>query len=180
MAEMAAKASIGDQIRRDPAIVAALIIFVLSGATILGAWYFQYVAGLAPCPLCLEERLPYHIVIPLSLLMAIAAIVRAPRPLIVVGFLAIIAAMLCGAALGAYHAGVEWRWWPGPTDCSGPISDLSTKGPLLDQLRSVQVVRCDEAAWRFLGVSLAGYNVLISLLLATIAAFGLLARRPAG
>jgi disulfide bond formation protein DsbB len=156
----------------------ALAIFVVSAATILGAWYFQYVVKLPPCPLCLEERLPYHVVIPLSLLLAIAALARAPRALIVVGFLAILATVLCGAALGAYHAGVEWRWWAGPADCSGPVTDFSAKGPLLNQLQSIHVVRCDEAAWRFLGISLAGYNVLISLALAALAAFGLLVRKP--
>jgi disulfide bond formation protein DsbB len=135
------------------------------------------VLKLPPCPLCLEERLPYHIVIPLALLMAVAALVQAPRTLLAVGFLAIMAAMLCSAALGAYHAGVEWHFWAGPTDCSGPVTDFTTKGPLLNQLQSIRVVRCDEAAWRFLGLSLAGYNVLISLLLAAIAAFGLAARK---
>jgi len=173
------KATWSEQLRRDPAAAAALAICVLSAATIIGAWYFQYVLKLAPCPLCLEERLPYHIVIPLSLLMAIAAFARAPRALIIVGFVAIMATVLCGAALAAYHAGVEWRWWPGPTDCTGPVTDFSAKGPLLNQLQSVQVVRCDEAAWRFLGISLAGYNALISLALAAIAAFGLFARKPA-
>jgi disulfide bond formation protein DsbB len=173
------KATWNEQLRREPAAAAAVAIFVLSAATILGAWYFQYVLKLPPCPLCLEERLPYHIVIPLSLLMAIAAFVRAPRALITVGFVAIVAAVLCGAALGAYHAGVEWRFWPGPTDCSGPLTDLTAKGPLINQLQSIDLVRCDEAAWRFLGISLAGYNVLISLALAAIAAFGLLARKPA-
>lgn len=163
---------------REPAAVAALAIFLLSAATIVGTWYFQYVLKLPPCPLCLEERLPYHIVIPLSLLMAIAAFARAPRTLIVVGFAAILATMLCGAALAAYHAGVEWRWWPGPTDCTGPVADFSAKGPLLKQLQSIQVVRCDEASWRFLGISLAGYNMLISLAVAAIAAFGTLARNP--
>jgi disulfide bond formation protein DsbB len=172
------RATWNEQLRREPA-AAAVAIFVLSAATILGAWYFQYVLKLPPCPLCLEERLPYHIVIPLSLLMAIAAFVRAPRALITVGFVAIVAAVLCGAALGAYHAGVEWRFWPGPTDCSGPLTDLTAKGPLINQLQSIHLVRCDEAAWRFLGISLAGYNVLISLALAAIAAFGLLARKPA-
>jgi disulfide bond formation protein DsbB len=173
------KATWNEQLRREPAAAAAVAIFVLSAATILSAWYFQYVLKLPPCPLCLEERLPYHIVIPLSLLMAIAAFVRAPRALITVGFVAILAAVLCGAALGAYHAGVEWRFWPGPTDCSGPLTDLTAKGPLINQLQSIHVVRCDEAAGRFLGISLAGYNVLISLALAAIAAFGLLARKPA-
>ena len=81
---------------------------------------------------------PYHVVIPLSLLTAIAALVRAPPKLVMVGFLAILAAALCGAALGTYHSGVEWRWWPGPTDCSGPITDFRAKGPLLEQLQSVQ------------------------------------------
>jgi disulfide bond formation protein DsbB len=171
------KPSWTDRIRTDPAAAAALAVFVLGTATLLGAWYFEYVVKLAPCPLCLEQRLPYHIVIPLSLLLAIAALARAPRALIAVGFLAIVIAMLCSAALGAYHAGVEWRWWPGPTDCSGPVTDFTAKGPLLNQLQSIRVVRCDEAAWRFLGISLAGYNVLVSLLLVAIAASGLLARK---
>jgi disulfide bond formation protein DsbB len=166
-----------ERVRAEPAAAAALAVFAISAATLLGAWYFEYVMKLAPCPLCLEERLPYHVVIPLSLLMAIAALVRAPRALIVVGLLAIVIAMLCGAALGAYHAGVEWRWWLGPTDCSGPVTDFSAKGPLLNQLQTIRVVRCDEAAWRLFGISLAGYNVLISLLLAAIAAAGLLAPR---
>jgi disulfide bond formation protein DsbB len=175
MTDAAVKASWNEQIRREPAAAAALAIFVGSAATILGAWYLQYVLKYPPCELCLQERLPYHIVIPLSLLLAIAAIVRAPRALIVVVFLAIVAAMLVSAALGAYHAGVEWRWWPGPTDCSGPMTDFTAGGPLLSQLQSIHVVRCDEAAWRFLGLSLAGYNVLISLALAAIAALGLMA-----
>lgn len=173
------KESWTERLRSEPAAAAALAVFVISGATLLGALFFQYVLKLPPCPLCLEQRLPYHVVIPLSLLVAIAALARAPRALITVGLIAIAIAMLCGAALGAYHAGVEWRWWPGPTDCTGPLTDFSKNGSLLDQLKSARVVRCDEAAWRFLGISLAGYNVLISLLLAAIAAFGLRAPKPA-
>jgi len=164
-----------NRLRRDQA--AAFAVFVLSTATIIGAWYFQLVLKLPPCPLCLEERIAYYIVIPLSLLTALAILVRAPRQLIAVGLLAIILAMLCSAALGAYHAGVEWRFWAGPTDCSGPMTDFTKQGSLLDQLQAVKVVRCDEAAWRLFGISLAGYNVLISLALATIAAFGLRARK---
>ena len=166
-----------DRLRRDEAATAALAVFVLSAATILGAWYFQLVVKLPPCPLCLEERIPYYTVIPLALLTAVAALLHAPRQLTAVGFLAIIAAMLCGAALGAYHAGVEWRFWPGPADCSGPMTDFTKQGSLLDQLQSVRVVRCDEAAWRLFGISLAGYNVLISLVLAAIAASGLRTRK---
>ncbi len=168
-----------DRARTEPAAAAALAIFVISAATLAGAWYFQLVVGLPPCPLCLEERIPYHIVIPLSLLMAIAALVRAPPKLLMVGFAVIIVAMACNVALGAYHAGVEWHWWAGPTDCTGPLTDLRAGGSLLNSLQSIHIVRCDEAAWRFLGISLAGYNALISLLLAAIAGYGLLARKPA-
>ena len=162
-----------ERVRAEPATAAAIAAFVLSLATLCGAWFFEYVLKLAPCPLCLMQRIPYHIIIPLSLLLAIAALVRAPRNLLLVGFAAIAIAACCNVVLGAYHAGVEWHWWAGPADCSGPLTDLRTGGSLLDQLHAVHVVRCDEAAWRFLGLSLAGYNVLISLALAVIAGFGL-------
>ena len=173
------KTTLGDNLSRKPAAIAALIIFVVSLATLLGVWFFQFVLKLPPCPLCLEQRVPYYVVIPLSLLVAIAALLRAPRSFVAVGFAVLVVAMLVSAALGAYHAGVEWRFWAGPTDCSGPVTDFTTKGPLLDQLQSIRVVRCDEAAWRFLGVSLAGYNVLVSLALAAVAAFGFTARNRA-
>ena len=162
-----------DRFRGEPVAVVALAVFVLSSATLAGAWYFQLVLKILPCSLCLEQRISYYVVVPLSLLMVIAALVRAPRKLLTVGFVAIIVAILCGAALAAYHAGVEWHFWVGATDCSGPLSDLTEKGPLLDQLHSVSVVRCDQASWRLLGISLAGYNVPISLALAAIASFGL-------
>jgi disulfide bond formation protein DsbB len=172
------KQSWSEQLRGHPAAAAALALFALSLATLCGAWFFEYVVKLPPCPLCLEQRIPYDVVIPLSLLMALAAIVRAPPTLLAVGFVVIMIAALSGAALGTYHAGVEWHFWAGPADCTGPLTDLTAGGSLLNQLQSINVVRCDEAAWRFLGISLAGYNVLISLALAAIAAFGFFAREP--
>ena len=168
-----------DRIGAEPAAAAALAVFVLSSATLAGAWYFQIVDHLSPCPLCLEQRIPYHFIIPLSLLMAIAALFRTPSKLLAVGFVAIIVAALCNVVLGGYHAGVEWHLWAGPTDCTGPLTDLKAGGSLLGQLQSVRVVRCDEAAWRLLGISLAGYNALISLILAAMAAAALVARKPA-
>jgi disulfide bond formation protein DsbB len=168
-----------DRLAAEPAATAAGAAFVVSLATLAGGWFFEYVLKLAPCPLCLMQRIPYHVIIPLSLLLTIAALARAPRKLLIVGFAAIAIAACCNVVLGIYHAGVEWHWWAGPPDCSGPLTDLRAGGSLLDQLHGVQVVRCDEAAWRFLGISLAGYNVLISLALAFIASFGLLATRGA-
>jgi disulfide bond formation protein DsbB len=173
------KPSWTDRIAAEPAAAAAGAAFVLSLATLAGAWFFEYVLKLAPCPLCLEQRIPYHVIVPLSLLLGIAAVARAPRKLLIVGFAAIAIATCCNIVLGTYHAGVEWHWWAGPADCSGPLTDLRTGGSLLDKLHGVHVVRCDEAAWRFLGLSLAGYNVLISLLLAVIAGCGLFAARVA-
>jgi disulfide bond formation protein DsbB len=99
----------------------------------------------------------------------------------IAGFAVIVAAMLWNAGLSTYHAGVEWKWWRGPIDCSGPINSLGSTGNLLKSLQDIKIVRCDEAAWRFLGISLAGYDVLVSLFLAAVAAWGFktsLARRP--
>ena len=163
--------------RKNPAAVAALVVAAGGAATILGAYFFQYVLRLAPCPLCLEQRIPYYVALPLALVVAIGALRGAPRALVVGGLLIVAAAMLFNAGLATYHAGVEWKFWPGPRDCSGPISNFGNAGSLLQQMETTSVVRCDEAAWRFLGLSLAGYNVLISLALAAIALWGILARK---
>ena len=105
--------------------------------------------------------------------MAIAAARDAPRPLLIAGLVLLAAAALGNAGLGTYHAGVEWGFWQGPTDCTGRSSTSAEAGGLLDQLDKVKVVRCDEVQFRFLGISLAGYNVLISLLMAALAGWGI-------
>ena len=102
-----------------------------------------------------------------------AAFRDAPRAVLYAGLAILAACALGNAWLGGYHAGVEWKFWQGPTDCSGPVVDLGSAGTLLQRLDTVKVIRCDEVQWRFLGLSLAGYNVLISLLMAAIAAWGL-------
>jgi len=159
---------------------AAIVIAIVGAAAILGAYYFQYGLGLAPCPLCLEQRIAYYFAIPLALIVAFAASRAAPRALLTAALVLIALAMLVNAGLGVYHSGVEWKFWPGPTDCSGPVTSLGRASDLMRQLQNVTVVRCDEAAWRLLGVSLAGYNVLISLTLAAIAMWGVTRmRRPA-
>ena len=88
------------------------------------------------------------------------------------GFCALAIAMLWNAALGAYHAGIEWKFWPGPQDCSGQISRFGSPEDLMKQLQNTAMIRCDQAAWRFLGLSLAGWNVLVSLGLALVAVWG--------
>ena len=161
------------------AIAAALAITAIAAATLAGAWFFQLVLDIRPCPLCLEQRYAYYLAVPLGVLVALAAARDAPRAGLVAGLAILALAALANAWLGAYHAGVEWGFWPGPTECSGPVLDLGKAGSLFDNLDKVKVIRCDEVQWRFLGLSLAGYNVLISLLMAALAAWGIarLARR---
>ena len=95
-------------------------------------------------------------------------------------FLLVALAFLANAGLGAYHAGVEWKLWAGPSTCCTAQGLSTSAGGLLENIEKTRVVRCDEAAWRFLGLSFAGWNVLISLALAagavTAAIEGL--RRP--
>jgi disulfide bond formation protein DsbB len=149
---------------RPQAASTAIVIAAIGAAAILGAFYFQYFMKLAPCPLCLEQRIPYYVGIPLALIVAFAAWQKAPGWLIGFGFAALAVIFLIGAGLGVYHAGIEWKFWPGPTECSGPLGQIGGGG-LLEQMQATSVVRCDQAAWRLMGISLAGYNVLISLFL---------------
>jgi disulfide bond formation protein DsbB len=109
--------------------------------------------------------------VPLAALLLLGAGYGASRKVLLLGFAVIALVMLWNAGLSTYHAGIEWKFWPGPTDCSGPIDKLG-QGSLLNRLQNIHIVRCDEAAWRMFGISLAGYDVLISLLLTALAAFG--------
>ena len=135
--------------RTRPAVTAAALVAAGGAATILGAYFFQYVLGLRPCPLCLEQRIAYYVSIPLAILVAAAAGRGAPRGVVMVGLSVIALAMLFNSGLALFHAGVEWKWWPGPQECSGPLTDLTAGGDLLSSLNNLTIVRCDEAAWRF-------------------------------
>ncbi|WP_029354691.1 disulfide bond formation protein B [Bosea sp. 117] len=153
--------------------LAALIVALASAATLAGAWFFQLVIGLAPCPLCLEQRIPYYVAIPVALMAAVAADQRRPTlARLLLGAAGVL--MLAAAGLAIYHAGVEWHWWQGPTACSGagPVQG----GNLLTDLNAARVVRCDEAPWRLFGISLAGWNALIAATLAVVAFAGVAGR----
>jgi disulfide bond formation protein DsbB len=147
--------------------LAAGLILAAALGTIAGALVFEHVFGLRPCPLCLMQRYPYYAAMPVALAAALVS-----RPAMARAGLALLALIfVVSAGLGAYHAGVEWGWWPGPSDCAGaPVPAPGAVGDFLGQLRTTRVVSCTEAAWRFLGLSLAGWNVLISLALAAFAA----------
>ena len=158
--------------RKNPPVAAATIIAGVGILTIATVYYFQYVMLLAPCPLCLEQRIAFYISIPLAVLLLLGANHGASRKVLLLGFLAIAVAMLWNTGLSAFHAGVEWKLWQGPTDCSGPIDKFGAASNLLNQLQRVSIVRCDEAAWRLFGISMAGYDVFVSFGLAVVALWG--------
>src|SRR5262245_9390064 len=125
--------------RANPAAAAATVVALGGAATLIGAWIFQYGFGYPPCPLCLEQRIPYYVAIPLAAVVAIVAARGAargaPRWLVTGGLAVLALAMLIGAALAVYHARVEWKWGAGPQECSGPLDPVGS-GNLLRELES--------------------------------------------
>lgn len=123
-------------------------------ALLLGAWGFQAL-GYAPCKMCVWQRWPHAAAVAIG----IVAIIVPARVWPILGGLA----ALTTAGIGAYHTGVERGWWQGPTTCtSGDVSDLSTD-ELLNQILTAPLVRCDEVAWSLLGLSMASWNMILSL-----------------
>jgi disulfide bond formation protein DsbB len=145
---------------------AAIVVLAAALATIGGAYVFEYGFGYIPCPLCLLQRKPYYV----AMALALASALVPSRTLARVGLAALALTFVVSAGLGVYHAGVEWGFWLGPSDCSGggPAA-AGTMNDFMQSLQKTRVVSCTEAAWRFLGLSLAGWNVLISLALAALA-----------
>ncbi len=151
--------------------VAPVLVLLVGGATILAALGFQHLGGYVPCKLCLQQRWPYYVGLPIAALALVAAR-RGPRSAARAALGLVAAVFLVGAGLGAYHAGVEWGLWAGPSDCGGAGTTIRDVGDLMRQLQTARVVSCTEAAWRFLGLSMAGWNALVSLGLAALAAAG--------
>ncbi len=139
--------------------------FLIGLFTILGALGFEHIGGYVPCELCLTQRLPYYIGLPL-----LAAIIifwtKIPTMLRILLTLIVSAIFIWGAYMGGFHSGVEWGFFQGPTSCTGNLDILSFDA--LNSINDAKIVPCDEVQWRFLGISFAGYNALISTLISTI------------
>src|SRR5436853_6541156 len=116
-----ARATWAGTVRTRPIAAAAILIAVVGAATILGAWFFQYGLGLKPCPLCLEQRYPHYFAIPLAAMVILGTTVGAKRKVLLAALFVIMLGMLWNTGLGIFHAGVEWKLWQGPTDCSGEL-----------------------------------------------------------
>ena len=139
-----------------------LVVIAMLGSALLllGAFAFQHIGGLAPCKMCIWQRWPHGA----AIVIGLTALALPVALLLLAGALA---AALTGA-IGVYHMGVERGWWKGPDTCtSGNISNLSSDD-LLNQIMSAPLVRCDDVAWQMLGLSMAGWNAVISFGLAVI------------
>jgi disulfide bond formation protein DsbB len=150
----------------------ALVILVIAVSSIAGAFFFEAL-GYAPCELCLKERIFYYAAIPIAGL-ALLFSARGSRTLLHVVFVALALIFAASAIVGAYHAGIEWGFWAGPTECTGVLDRAASGNDFLKQLQTVKVARCDAAAIRILGLSLAGWNAIISAGLAALAGVGMI------
>ncbi|GIL38782.1 disulfide bond formation protein B [Roseiterribacter gracilis] len=144
---------------------AAFALLTLLAIGALGfALVQQYAFGLPPCEFCIWQRWPWGLLLALSAASALAAPPRLARPILVVAGLL----LLVGAAIAAFHAGVEQHWWEGPTACSSTSPPARSLEALRAQLSNAPIVRCDQIAWSLLGLSMAGYNFLVSLAAALV------------
>jgi disulfide bond formation protein DsbB len=154
----------------------ALLLFLGTAATVGTALGFEHIGGYIPCMLCLQQRIPYYVAIPVAAAALIAIYMH--RPAIVSRFLLLIiaVAMTIGFGLAVYHSGVEYGWWLGPASCGAVPTPAGNGNGILDQLNTVIPPSCDSAAWRdpIIGLSFAGWNVLASALWAIVAYRGAL------
>lgn len=146
----------------------------LSCSLLLGALGFQYIGGYPPCKLCHWQRYA-HIAVAAVALLALLGPRRLAGPLT----LAATAALMVSAGIALFHVGVEWKWWPGPAECSSSaLLGLDPK-EAARRLLETPIVRCDEIPWSLLGISMAGYNFIFSLAGALIVAAGTMRARRA-
>lgn len=153
--------------------------FVISVAMLAAAHAFERIALLAPCPLCLRQREVYWVALTIAAIGYFAIMRFATPKLILAVNGALCLVFLVGTAVAVYHAGVEWKFWEGPKDCANAGGgDIGSAADLLSSLdEKMAVVSCSDAAWRMFGISMAGYNAIMSLGLTIVSA--IMALRPA-
>lgn len=151
---------------------ARLLALIVPSALMLGALGSQYIGGLYPCEMCHWQRWPHDAAIVLALFAFAFKRPDVQRLCVALAALGI----LTSGLIGVFHAGVEYKWWEGFTQCTAPI--VTGAGDFATQILNAPLVRCDEPQWTLLGISLAGYNAIISIASA-IAIFGLLQRKAA-
>lgn len=150
----------------------ATSLLLLGGLVVIGtAWGFELIGGYVPCKLCLEQRIPYYIGLPLT---AFSLLLMWQGRAVLAGLVLLIVAITFayGAGLGIYQAGAEWEFWLGPNDCGGGKAAPSSAANMLQALQTTRIVSCTEASWRMFGLSFAGWNAVASSGLALLALVG--------
>jgi disulfide bond formation protein DsbB len=165
---------LADRDRHNRIVIAAALAFIMVFTAIAVAWGFELIGGYVPCQLCLEQRVPYYLALPLA---AIAIVSAGRRWTVIARVLLVIVAgaALYSAGIGAYQAGAEWAFWEGPQGCAGGprVDDAAI---MLDLIRNTRIVSCTDPSGRFLGLSFAGWNVVAGVGIAVVALAGAAAR----
>jgi disulfide bond formation protein DsbB len=148
-------------------------LLALANFIILGAWSFQLIGGLAPCPLCLDQRVPWYLAIFVGSALTYGLVNSWSRHALLALFGVAAVLMIWAGYEGLFHAGIEYKWWPGPSTCTtgGGVIDPTLD---LEQLGRTKVPMCDVVPWSLMGISLAGFNFLFSMAGLGLAMLGLL------
>ena len=155
----------------------ALFAVLASAAMLAAAHAFERIGGYQPCLLCLRQREVYWMALAIAAL-GVLALLRRPHPSLVRALPLLLAMIFSlGFLVAGYHAGVEWEWWPGPEQCAIGSSSAAAVQAFASGA-PVREVSCDEAPWVFAGLSMAGWNALVSLGLAAFGVLVALRRRP--
>ena len=152
---------------RSSTYATGALVLLVAVATLLTALAFEHIGGHVPCELCLRQRWAYYAGIP-ALFVGLVLLAAGQARLAGLIMLAVALGFLVNAGLGVHQVGVELGYWAGPTTCSGnALQPLGTpgSGDLLKELQSIRIARCDAPSWHFLGLSFAGWNVVVSLIL---------------
>lgn len=143
---------------------APIFALLLSGGLLIGAWTFQYGFGYAPCQMCYWQRHAHKAVLALALLALLLAKLGRAKPRLFAWFLAL--AFMISFALAFWHVGVEYKWWEGPKSCGlgGALPSFDVADPLATLDAPIKPPACSDAVWHFLGLSMAAWNAIASLI----------------
>ena len=161
-----------------PAAIRAPGLAFLAGLfAITAAWGFEIIGGYLPCKLCLQERIPYYVGLPI-LLVGLLLSQRMPRLARLLYFIGG-TIFFFGSALAGYHVGAEWKLWVGPSDCGGTPTVITSANDLMAAVKGTRLISCSEAPINLFGLSFAGWDVLATLFVGIMSWRGVVARRDA-
>jgi disulfide bond formation protein DsbB len=147
--------------RSDRVSSAGALLLLGPAALLAGAYSFQYIGGLVPCEMCWWQR--YALMAALAL-AALGWVLGRSRALFLLAALAVLA----NAGIGVFHAGVEQHWWEGITACAAAPA-TGSNADVMASILAQPLVRCDAIPWSLFGLSMAGWNALISILIGGLA-----------